>query len=48
MLHGHDSEITCVAIATELDIAVSGAKVRDDDGMTRTWSILLANLRRVS
>lgn len=29
ILCGHDQEVTCVAISTELDMAVSGSKVRD-------------------
>lgn len=29
VLSGHDQEVTCVAISTELDMAVSGSKVRD-------------------
>lgn len=28
VLCGHDQEVTCVAISTELDMAVSGSKVR--------------------
>lgn len=28
ILCGHDQEVTCVAISTELDMAVSGSKVR--------------------
>lgn len=27
VLYGHDAEVTCVAISTELDMAVSGSKV---------------------
>lgn len=27
ILYGHDTEVTCVAIMTELDVAVSGSKV---------------------
>lgn len=27
VLYGHDDEVTCVAIMTELDLAVSGSKV---------------------
>lgn len=30
VLCGHDQEVTCVAISTELDMAVSGSKVRYD------------------
>lgn len=30
VLCGHDQEVTCVAISTELDMAVSGSKVRDN------------------
>lgn len=29
ILVGHDQEVTCVAISTELDMAVSGSKVSD-------------------
>lgn len=29
VLCGHDQEVTCVAISTELDMAVSGSKVRE-------------------
>lgn len=37
LLHGHDKSITCVAIATELDMAVSGSQV------SFFFSISLAN-----
>lgn len=29
VLCGHDQEVTCVAISTELDMAVSGSKVKN-------------------
>lgn len=35
ILYGHDSEVTCVAIMTELDVAVSGSK----DGLVNVHTI---------
>lgn len=35
LLHGHDEPITCVSIATELDMAVSGSSVSENDPRKR-------------
>lgn len=40
LLHGHDEPITCVAISTELDMAVSGSQVDNN------YNEYLFNLKR--
>ncbi|XP_029820534.1 neurobeachin-like protein 2 [Manacus vitellinus] len=44
VLYGHDAEVTCVAISTELDMAVSGSKVRPGQFHRRLWR----STRRIS
>lgn len=47
LLHGHDKSITCVAIATELDMAVSGSQVSYFSLLGTTYHLQIHMLRSV-